>query len=210
MVAIVLGLAGVARAQAPVAETSEAQFERRIAARATNLLQKLSLADAAVAESVRPVVLQFYRDLHAAHSARDAALAKLPAGDAPKIHHALFEADKQAHEVQGRFYGALTPLLDEAGIEAVKNGMTFDMVALTVAEYDRMFPALTARQREQIRAWLVETREASVIAGSSEAKLDVFRVIKLRMHAYLATQGFDVEPALKAEAARKAAAKKAE
>ena len=159
---------------------------------------------------MRSAVLQFYRDLHAAHSARDVALAGLPAGDAAKIHHALFEADKQAHEVQGRFYGALSPLLDESGVEAVKDWMTFDMVRLTVAEYDRMFPGMTARQRGQIRAWLGEARELSVIAGSAETKLDVFRMTKIRVHAYLAAQGFGVESADKAEAARKAAEKKPE
>lgn len=210
LIALVLGVSGVTLAQAPAAEDPVPQFERRIATRATNLLAHLKLTDAAAAEPVRQAALRFYRELHAAHTARDAALAKLPAGDAPKIHHALFEADKQAHEVQGRFYGALSQALDEGKVEAVKDWMTFDMVRLTVAEYDRMFPALTTRQREQIRGWLVETREASVIAGSSEVKLDVFRVVKMRIHAYLAAQGHDVATALQAEAARKAAEKKPE
>jgi hypothetical protein len=191
-------------------ESPAAQFERRIAVRATNLLAHLKLAEPAVAGKVREAVLRFYRELQSAHAARDAALARLPGGDAPKIHHALFEADKQAHEVQGRFVGTLTPILDAMQIEAVKDWMTFEMLPLSIAEYQRMFPTMTAWQKKQIRVWLVEAREASVIAGSSETKLDVFRVNKVRMHAYLAAQGFDVDTALKAEAARKAAEKKPE
>jgi hypothetical protein len=182
-----LALAGFLSAQTPPAgrpaEDPVAQFERRIGTRATNLLSHLKLADTAKVEAVRHAVLQFYRDLHAAHTVRDAALARLPAGEAAKIHHAIFEADKQAHEVQGRFVGTLAPVLGEAQVDAVKDWMTFDMVALSVAESDRMFPTMTARLRAQLRAWLVESREASVIAGSSETKLDVFRVNKLRMHA---------------------------
>jgi hypothetical protein len=85
--------------------------------------------------------------------------------------------------------------------------MTFDLLRLSVEEYDRMFPRLSEPQREQLRLWLVESREAAIIAGSAETKLDVFRVNKLRMHAYLVAQGFDVETAVKAEAARKAALK---
>lgn len=192
------------------AESPEAQFERRIAGRAEKMLEKLKLPDPALAEKVRPAVLRFYRDLHAAHEQRDVQLRSLAAVEPESVHRVQFAADKRSQEVYGQLIGALAPLLADAQIDGVKDWMTFDMVPLSVAEYDRMFPTMTARQKAQIRFWLEDSREASVIAGSAEAKLDVFRVNKMRMHTYLAAQGFDVETAVKAEAERKAAAKKPE
>jgi len=194
----------------PPAGSPTATFEQRIAGRADKIMERLALADAAPADQVRAVVLQFYRDLHSAHTDRDAQLAAAPAGDVHGLGRIRFEADKRSAQVAGEFIGALARRLADAQVEAVKDWMTFDMLPLSVAGYDRMFPALEARHRAQIRAWLVENREAALIAGSAETKLDVFRVNKLRMHAYLAAQGLDVESAVRAEEARKAAAKKSD
>lgn len=185
-------------------------FERRIGGRADKIMERLALPDAPLAEGVRGTVLRFYRDLQAVHHDRDTQLSAAPAADLHAHSRIRFEADKRAGQVHGELIGALARTLNGAQVEAVKDWMTFDMVALSVAEYDRMFPGLDERHRSQLRAWLVESREAAVIAGSAETKLDVFRVNKMRMHAYLGAQGLDVETALKAEEARKAAAKKPE
>lgn len=204
------------RASLPAADTplpadhQPATFEQRIGRRADQIMLRLDLANPATAADVRDAVLRFYRDLHSAHSERDARLAAAPAGNVHGLGRVVFEADKSAAHIAGGFIGALARRLSESQVDAVKDWMTFDMVALSVAEYDRMFPALDARHRAQLRAWLVESREAAIIAGSAETKLDVFRVNKMRMHAYLAAQDLDVESAVRAEAARKAAAKKPE
>ncbi len=209
VVLVLRGLLPAADTPLPAAH-QPATFEQRIGGRADRIMERLALSDAAATAKVRSVVLQFYRDLHAAHADRDARLAAAPAGDVHGLGRIVFETDKNAAQVAGGFVGALARLLDDSQVEAVKDWMTFDMVSLSVAEYDRMFPALEARHRAQLRAWLVESREAAVIAGSAETKLDVFRVNKIRMHAYLAEQGLDVETAVRAEAARKAATKKPE
>lgn len=194
-------------AESAQSENASEVFERRIGGRADKILERLALSDAARAEHVRAVVLKFYRELHAAHASRDEQLAAVTAGEAHAIGRIYFHADKQSHHVYGEFVGTLARELNQSQIDAIKDWMTFDLLRLSVEEYDRMFPRLSEPQREQLRLWLVESREAAIIAGSAETKLDVFRVNKLRMHAYLVAQGFDVETAVKAEAARKAALK---
>lgn len=189
------------------AESATDVFERRIGGRADKILARLALTDAARAEQVRAVVLKFYRELHAVHTSRDEQLAAVTSGGAHAVSRIYFHADKQSHHVYGEFVGTLARELNQSQVDAIKDWMTFDLLRLSVEEYDRMFPQLSERPREQLRLWLVDSREAAIIAGSAETKLDVFRVNKLRMHAYLVAQGFDVETAVKAEAARKAALK---
>jgi hypothetical protein len=193
----------------PAAEQSSGvTFERRIAGRADKIQDRLQLADPALAAQVRDALLQFYRDLHAVHEVRDKALAGMAAGDPHRTNRITFDADKQSFRIFGQLTGTLARLLDDKQVESVKDWMTFDMVSLSVDEYRRMFPKMNETQRDRIHAWLLESREAAVIAGSAETKLDVFRVNKMRMNAYLAAQGFDVESAVRAEDARKAAEKK--
>jgi hypothetical protein len=105
--------------------------------------------------------------------------------------------------------GELAQRLDDAQVEAVLDWMTFDMVRLSVADFERMFPAMNARQHRQIRMWLEGARDEAVIAGSAENKLDVFRVNKIRLYSFFAAAGFDVETAVRVEEARKTAAKQA-
>lgn len=199
-----------APASVPAGETAVERFERRIGGRADQIMTRLALSDAIVVTRTRASVVKFYRDLDAAHALRDEQFGKLVVGDAHQINRLYFNADKQAHHVYGEFVGALARDLSEAQIDAIKDWMTFDMLRLSIEEYDRMFPQMNAKQRTQLHRWLLQSREAAVIAGSAETKLDVFRVNKMRLHAYLAAQGFDVEPALATEAARKAALKKSE
>ncbi len=194
----------------PAAESASAAFEKRIAGRAANLVGKLQLGDEIVATKVRTAVTKFYRELNAAHAVRDSRIGALAAAELAQLHRIQFETEKQIQAVYGELIGSLSPLLDAQKIEAVKDGMTYNMVPLSLETYGRMFPAMSESQSEQLRAWLVDAREKAVTAGSAETKLDVFRANKMRMHAYLAAQGFDVDAALKAEEARKAAEKKKE
>ena len=209
---LALNALGLARAQdnASTAEPESAHtvFERRIAERATKALERLQLSDDAVTAKAQKAITQFYRGLNAAHTDRDQHLALLSTIDPGNLHRILHRAEKRAQAVYGELIGSLVPLLNDAQIEAVKDGMTFDMVPLSMATFERMFPRLDERQKAQVRAWLVESREISLVAGSAERKLDIFRINKMRTHAYLAAQGFDVDAAVKAEEARKAAAKK--
>jgi hypothetical protein len=190
------------------AESASTAFEKRISGRAAGLVAKLQLADEATAGGVATAVTRFYRELNAAHSIRDSRISALAAVESAQLHRIQFEAEKQIQAVYGGLIGSLALLLDARQVEAVKNGMTFDMVPLSLATYARMFPTLSGPQSDQLRTWLVDAREMAVTAGSAETKLDVFRVNKMRMHAYLAAQGFDVDAALKAEDDRKAAEKK--
>ncbi len=182
-------------------------FERRIAGRAANQVKRLQLSDDERAGKARAVVTRFYRDLNAAQEQRDQQLQGIAPGDLAQLHRAQFEADKRIQTVYGELIGGLAAIVDEKQIEALKDGMTFDMVPLSFATYQRLFPDMNARQKTQVYDWLVDAREIAIVAGSAETKLDVFRVNKMRMHAYLAAQGFDVDAVLKAEEARKTAEK---
>jgi hypothetical protein len=54
-------------------------------------------------------------------------------------------------------------------------------------------PSLTAAQKTQIMAWLVEAREHSMDAESSEKKHAVFGKYKGRINNYLSQAGIDMK-----------------
>ncbi|HEX2099495.1 MAG TPA: DUF3826 domain-containing protein [Candidatus Synoicihabitans sp.] len=181
-----------------------ASQSERISRRAAKLVEdKLEPKEHGLGAEVQRIVATFYTDLSEVHAARDEALRALPGGDVAAWHRLQFGSEKEAEAVYGKFLGALARVLTPEQVTAIKDGMTFDMVPSSVATYQRMFPQLEARHRDQLRAWLEASREGAITAGSAETKLDVFRVNKLRMHAYLETQGLDVAAAVQAEEARK-------
>lgn len=197
----VVGATGQALAQADPAVEA---FERRIAGRAARVVERLALDDAARADQVQRVLVDHMRQLSAIQDARDAALerAELPRAEVDAIRGRAMRETLAAH---GAFVARLTALLDDGQVEQIKDALTFDMVPLSFATYQEMFPAMTEREKAQVYAWFVESREQAMMAGSAEEKLDVFRENKHRMHAYLAEGGHDVDAALKAQEARRAA-----
>jgi hypothetical protein len=97
------------------------------------------------------------------------------------------------HNRHDLFLQDLSGLLDAAGVEAVKDGMTYRVLPITYAAYLDMLPGLTDAQRSRIMDWLREARELAMDEGSSNAKHAVFGKYKGRINNYLSAQGYDLK-----------------
>jgi hypothetical protein len=111
--------------------------------------------------------------------------------------------EKLHREFLGRLETELTP----AQIDSVKDGLTYGVAPLTLRVYQEMVPNLTAAQREQIHAWLLEAREKAMDMGSSNEKHAVFGKYKGRINNFLAAAGINLKQAEKDMQARARAAR---
>jgi hypothetical protein len=75
----------------------------------------------------------------------------------------------------------------------VKDGMTYNVLNVTMTAYNSMMPNLTEPQKTQILAWLTEAREHAMDAESSEKKHGWFGKYKGRINNYLSAQGIDMK-----------------
>lgn len=106
----------------------------------------------------------------------------------------IFEQKARALQtLHASFIGALSDRLDAAGVEAVKDAMTYRVMPITYAAYQDMLPGLTDAQRARIMDWLREARELAMDEGSSNAKHAVFGKYKGRINNYLSAQGYDLK-----------------
>jgi hypothetical protein len=80
--------------------------------------------------------------------------------------------------------------------------MTYGVLPLTFRVYQEMLPNLTAEQKTQIHAWLVEAREHAMDGFTSEEKHAWFGKYKGRINNYLAAAGYDMKQAEKDMLAR--------
>jgi hypothetical protein len=91
------------------------------------------------------------------------------------------------------FIESLSKKLDPQQVDKVKDGMTYNVVDITYKGYLAMIPALTDKQKEQIKDWLIEAREHAMDAESSEKKHAWFGKYKGRINNYLSAQGYDLK-----------------
>jgi hypothetical protein len=95
------------------------------------------------------------------------------------------------------YLARLAEELTPAQIDQVKDGMTYGVVPLTFRTYERMLPDLTAAQKEQILAWLIEAREHAMDAGTSKEKHAWFGKYKGKINNFLSAAGIDMKQAEK-------------
>jgi hypothetical protein len=200
-------VAGVLGALGARAEDAAA-YARVTHERAAKIVATLGLGDAAKTERVTAMVAQQYRDLRAIHDPRDTRIkaAQGRDGAAAEESAARAEAEAKLAILHREFLGRLATELSAEQLEAVKDGLTYGVMPLTFRVYQDMLPNLTAGQREQIRAWLLEAREKAMDEGSADAKHAVFGKYKGRINNFLARAGIDLKQAEKDAAARRRAA----
>jgi hypothetical protein len=200
-VLMLLGLALPARAgDAP----SEALLKR-----ADAIVAPLHLSDSARAARVTALVAGQYRDLNALQLERDAKIkaakdrpgAAKPAIDA-ELNTARAESEAKVAELHRDFLARLSTELSREQVDQIKDGMTYGVLPLTFRVYQEMLPNLTAEQKTQIHAWLVEAREHAMDGFTSEEKHAWFGKYKGRINNYLAAAGYDMKQAEKEMLAR--------
>lgn len=170
--------------------------------------------DADKAARVTQFIAEHYRDVNALHDrvAGEVKRLKLQSGADKAANDAAIKAARDAEApklaaLHEAFLGKLANELTPAQIDQVKDGMTFGVLPLTFKVYQEMLPTLTAEQKAQIHAWLVEAREHAMDAGSAEEKHAWFGKYKGRINNYLAKAGYDMKQAEREMSARQKAAK---
>jgi hypothetical protein len=183
-----LALFGVTRAQP--AEDADAAYTRVINERADKIVAQLAIEHANDRLRVRDLIAGQYRALSKIHDARD---AKTMTAD---------EASAEQFALHRRFVAQLEAQLTPEQVDKVKDGLTYGVVPITYRAYRELLPELTAEQKCEIKAQLLEAREYAMDAGSSEEKHAWFGKYKGRINNYLSAAGYDLKQAERDRAAR--------
>ncbi len=170
--------------------------------RAEKIVASLTLPDAAQAARLTEFIARHYEQLSLVHQLRDTAL-RLAKESPDKAAAERQRADAQ-NIAAGRlaerhfaFVARLSAELTPAQVDQIKDGMTYGVAPNTFRVYQQMLPDLTAEQRTQIHAWLLEAREHAMMAGSSEEKHGWFGKYKGRINNYLSKAGYNMKDAEK-------------
>ena len=176
----------------------DAEYVQSIEGRAQKIVDKLGLADADAAASVRNIIANRYFELNDIYAEYDAAVAAVKEGSlASELKNNIIDgakkvADSKLYRSHFAFPAALSIYLTDAQVEAVKDGMTYGVVNVTYTAYCDMIPRLTDEEKAQIMAWLREARELAMDASNSDNKHKVFGNYKGRINNYLSARGYDL------------------
>jgi hypothetical protein len=157
--------------------------------RSAKIVRGLGLNDPAKFDRVQQIIARQYRNLQAVH-AESQSIAAPQSAMSP-------EADARLKALHRDYLARLAEELTPAQIDQVKDGMTYGVVPLTFRTYERMLPDLTAAQKEQILAWLIEAREHAMDAGTSKEKHAWFGKYKGKINNFLSAAGIDMKQAEK-------------
>lgn len=192
---------------------AEDAYTRVITKRSQKIVDQLHIDDTSLARHVRDIIVLQYRDIGHVHDTREAETKAIKAADLPKevAGLRLNQVDTTAYieleKYHRTFLAELSALLTSEQVITVKNEMTYNILPLTYKAYLEMIPDLTSSQKVQIMADLIEAREYSMDAGSSEEKHWWFGKYKGRINNYLSSQGYNIKQEEKDWAERRAAKK---
>lgn len=172
--------------------------------RAKPVLADLKLADASKESAVHAILLSHFAAMKEWHDTNDARIQALW-GDFNKARSA--QDQTRADAVMGRMddvYRSFKPqheaFLKNLGahlapeqIEQVKDTLTVNKVKITHNAYNEIFHGLNAEQNAFILKNLKAAREEAIDAGSMPEKSAFFKKYKIKIEAYLTTQGYDVK-----------------
>jgi Spy/CpxP family protein refolding chaperone len=179
----------------------EMAYRKVIFERSAKIVKGLNLTDSTRALLVTDIIARQYRDLNDIYLLRDnnKATIKAETGDNKEAAAAkLKKLDEEITAKIDKLHPKYLKSLAKAGltptqIDQVKDGMTYNVLNVTMTAYNSMMPNLTEPQKAQILAWLTEAREHAMDAESSEKKHGWFGKYKGRINNYLSAQGIDMK-----------------
>ncbi|NIG55333.1 DUF3826 domain-containing protein [Chitinophaga sp. Cy-1792] len=174
-------------------------YEKMLTERTSKIVQPLGITDSSRYHTVMNTIVHQYEALNDIHEQYKSAVTAIKGGGATGA--ARDTAIKQQEGIRNaalrkqhqQFIGNLTSELTVQQVEQVKDGMTYRVLPVTYGAYQDMLPGLTAVQKEQIYAWLLEARELAMDEGTSDDKHKVFGKYKGRINNYLAAAGYDLK-----------------
>jgi hypothetical protein len=195
------------------ADDAEAAYTRVITERADKIVATLGIADADQATRVRDLLVKQYRglrEIHDALAAKTAEATKSPGADPTVVTAWVAVARVQGSvrllQLHRYFVARLAAELTPEQVDKVKDGMTYGVVQVTYNRYLEMLSDLSAEQKREILAQLLEAREYAMDAGSAEEKHKIFDQYKGRINNYVSKAGYNLKQAEKDLAARQKAA----
>jgi hypothetical protein len=167
--------------------------------RASKIVATLGLHDTALINTVTTTLVDQYKALGVVHDTHEAAMKQLNAstlkGPAKDSLNRQLEQVRDAalYPLHAAFVARLQALLTPEQVDAVKNGMTYNVLNVTYKAQLDMIPTLTGEEKQQIMIWLLEARELAMDASSSKAKHAWFGKYKGRINNYLSARGYDLK-----------------
>lgn len=180
------------------------EYWQTVSERAAKIVEGMNLGDTAQKQQVQDLIAAQYYRLNTIHDATDAEIKKVKDSgtDQAKKEKAIaklnVQREKQLAKLHRSYVGGLSRSLNAEQVEAVKNGMTYNVAPNTYAAYLDMLPDLTGEQKKFILDALTEAREKAMDAGSSKDKHAWFGKYKGRINNYLSKQGYDMNKESKA------------
>jgi len=174
------------------------KYVETIVGRSQKIVDKLNLKDKTVARNVLNIVSNRYFELNDIFSKRDTTVNRIKRsalkGEAKNSAQKAAQNEKEAALYRSHFAfpANLSLYLNEAQVEAVKDGITFGVVKVTYDATLEMVPTLKEEEKTQILAWLKEGREFALDAETSNKKHEAFGKYKGRINNYLSKQGYDL------------------
>lgn len=178
-------------------ENRDPEYVKNIVNRSQKIVDKLNINDKETAANVCNIIANRYFLLNDIYEKRDAAVKetkeKLSGNEKnAAIQAAENEKDAQLYRKHFDFASSLSLYLNDEQIEAVKDGMTYNVVEVTYKAQCDMIPTLKDFEKKQILAWLKEAREFAMDAENSRKKHEAFGKYKGRINNYLSKQGYDL------------------
>lgn len=178
-------------------ENRDPEYVKNIVNRSQKIVDKLNINDKETAANVCNIIANRYFLLNDIYEKRDAAVKeakeKLSGNEKnAAIQAAENEKDAQLYRKHFDFASSLSLYLNDEQIEAVKDGMTYNVVEVTYTAQCDMIPTLKDFEKKQILAWLKEAREFAMDAENSKKKHEAFGKYKGRINNYLSKQGYDL------------------
>ena len=178
-------------------ENRDPEYVKNIVNRSQKIVDKLNINDKETAANVCNIIANRYFLLNDIYEKRDAAVKeakeKLSGNEKnAAIQAAENEKDAQLYRKHFDFASSLSLYLNDEQIEAVKDGMTYNVVEVTYKAQCDMIPTLKDFEKKQILAWLKEAREFAMDAENSKKKHEAFGKYKGRINNYLSKQGYDL------------------
>ena len=171
-------------------------YVNTILERSKKVTHALNITGTEKGTQVLNIVANRYFELNDIYEERDSLkkAASSLTGDAKKQAQAFAESQKDSKLYRSHFAfdANLSLFLDEAGIETVKDVMTYNVVKVTYDAQCDMIPTLKEEEKVQILAWLKEAREFAIDAESSRKKHEAFGKYKGRINNYLSKRGYDL------------------
>lgn len=176
----------------------DAKYVESICARSQKIVDKLELNEQNIAQNVRNIIANRYFLLNDIYETRDAAVKEAKEKLTGETKNEAVKAAENAKDAalfkhHFEYEATLSLYLNDDQIEAVKDGMTYNVVKVTYEAQCDMIPSLKDFEKKQILAWLKEAREFAMDAENSNKKHAAFGKYKGRINNYLSKQGYDLK-----------------